>query len=90
MSWMDVYRQRVTTAEAAVSRVQSGQRLFMTGNCAVPHVLMEALVARAPDLRDVEICHILTFGKAPWADPAMAGHLRVNSLFIRPWPGTCA
>jgi acetyl-CoA hydrolase len=79
---MDVYRQRVTTAEAAVSRVQSGQRLFMTGNCAVPHVLMEALVARAPDLRDVEICHILTFGKAPWADPAMAGHLRVNSLFI--------
>jgi acetyl-CoA hydrolase len=79
---MDVYRQRVTTAEAAVSRVQSGQRVFMTGNCAVPNALMQALVERAPGLLDVEICHILTFGKAPWADAAMAGHLRVNSLFI--------
>jgi len=73
VSWMDVYRERVTSAEAAVSRVQSGQRVFMTGNCAVPQVLMDALVARAPGLRDVEICNILTFGKAPAADPAMAG-----------------
>jgi acetyl-CoA hydrolase len=30
----------------------------------------------------VEICHILTFGKAPAADPAMAGHLRINTMFI--------
>jgi 4-hydroxybutyrate CoA-transferase len=79
VSWMDVYRERVTTAEAAVSRIQSGHRLFMTGNCAVPQVLMDALVARAPGLRNVEI---LTFGKAPAADPAMAGHLRINTLFI--------
>ena len=82
MSWMDVYRQRVTTAEGAVGRIQSGQRVFMTGNCAVPRVLMDALVARAPSLRDVEICNILTFGPAPAADPAMAGHLRINTLFI--------
>jgi len=82
VSWMDVYRQRVTTAEDAVSRIQSGQRVFMTGNCAVPLVLMDALVARAPALRDVEICHILTFGKAPAVDPAMAGHLRINTMFI--------
>jgi acetyl-CoA hydrolase len=79
---MDVYRQRVMTAEEAVSRVQSGQRVFVTGNCAVPQVLMEALVGRAPGLRDVEVCHILTFGKASWAEPEMAGHLRVNALFI--------
>jgi 4-hydroxybutyrate CoA-transferase len=82
VSWMDVYRQRVMTAESAVSRVQSGQRVFVTGNCAVPQVLMEALVARAPALRDVEVCHILTFGRASWAGPEMAGHLRVNALFI--------
>ena len=82
MSWMDVYHQRVTTADDAVSRIQSGQRVFMTGNCGVPLVLMDALVARAPALRDVEICHILTFGKAPAVDPAMAGHLRINTMFI--------
>ena len=82
VSWMDVYRQRVTTAEGAVSRIQSGQRVFMTGNCAVPQVLMDALVARAPSLRDVEVCNILTFGPAPAADPAMAGHLRINTMFI--------
>lgn len=82
MSWMDVYRRRVTTAEDAVSRIQSGQRVFMTGNGSVPLVLMDALVARAPSLRDVELCCILTFGKAPYAAPEMAGHLRINTMFI--------
>ena len=82
MSWMDVYRERVTDAGEAVSRVQSGHRVFMTGNCAVPQVLMDALVARAPGLRDVEVCNILTFGRAPAADPSMAGHLRINTMFI--------
>lgn len=82
MSWMDVYRQRVTTAEDAVSRIQSGHRVYMTGNCSVPYVLMDALVERARGLRDVELCCILTFGKAPYSAPDMAGHIRVNTMFI--------
>ena len=82
MSWAERYADRVTTAEQAVRDIQSGQRVFLTGNCSVPQHLLGALVQRAPALKDVEIVNVLTIGKAPHADPAMDGHLKINTLFI--------
>jgi len=82
VSWMDIYRQRVTTAADAVSRVQSGHRVFLTGNCSVPQVLVGALVERAMHLEDVELVHVLTLGKAEYADPKLVGHMRINAMFI--------
>jgi acetyl-CoA hydrolase len=82
MSWAEQYASRVMTAEEAVKDIASGQRVFLTGNCSVPQQLLQALVARAPSLQDVEIVNVLTIGKAPHADPAMFGHLKINTLFI--------
>jgi 4-hydroxybutyrate CoA-transferase len=82
MTWMSQYDSRITTAEKAVRVIESGQRVFLTGNCSVPQMVLGALVARAPELHDVEICQVLTIGKAPHADPAVEGHLRINTLFI--------
>ena len=82
MSWMDTYRKRVVTADGAVSRIKSGQRVFMTGNCSVPQVVIGALVRRAPELTDLELVQVLTFGKAAYAAPELAGHIRINTLFI--------
>jgi 4-hydroxybutyrate CoA-transferase len=84
MSWLAKYESRLTTAEAAVESIQSGMRVFLTGNCSVPQKLLGALTARAADLKDVEIVQVLTVGDAPHADPAMEGHLRINTLFISP------
>jgi acetyl-CoA hydrolase len=36
----------------------------------------------APELEDVEIVQVLTIGPAEYVEPSMAGHIRVNSLFI--------
>ena len=82
MSWVDQYRSRLTTAAEAVSVIRSGQRVFLTGNCSVPRQLLDALVARAPELTDVEIVTVLSIGPAPHADPALQGHLKINTLFI--------
>jgi len=82
VSWMDAYRSRTVTAEEAVRSIQSGQRVFITGNCSVPEQLQDALVARATELANVELIQVLTFGRAPQTDPALASHLRVNTLFI--------
>ena len=82
MSWLHNYHNRIVSAEEALLSVKSGDRVYLTGNCAVPQVLMKALIERAPSLTDVEVCHILTLGKTPYADPAFAGHIRVNTLFI--------
>ena len=84
MSWMRTYQSRVTTAEEAVQAVKSGDRIFLSGNCSVPQTLMAALVARAHELENVEVCHALTFGSSDYVAPEMKGHIRANSLFIGP------
>lgn len=82
--WTGIYENKVVTAEEAVKAIESGDRIFLTGNCSVPQVLLKALVARAPELENVEICHALTIGSSDYVAPEMEGHLRANSLFIGP------
>jgi len=84
MSWMKTYESRVTTAEEAVEVIKSGDRIFLTGNCSVPQKLLAALVDRAQELENVEVCHALTIGASDYVAPEMEGHIRANSLFIGP------
>jgi acetyl-CoA hydrolase len=77
-----LYQSRVCTAEEAVRNIQSGDRVFLTGNCSVPQKTLAALVDYAPNLQDVEICQALSIGPADYVNPEMEGHLRVNSMFV--------
>ncbi len=76
------YHSKLCSADQAVQAIKSHDRVFMTGNCSVPRELLAALVRRAPQLEDVEICQVLTIGPAEYVAPEMQGHIRVNSLFI--------
>ena len=82
MDWKSEYHSRIVSAEEAVRQIQSGNRIFLTGNCSVPQKLLAALVEYAPNLRDVEICQALTVANSDYVKPEMEGHLRINSLFI--------
>lgn len=77
-----LYQSRVVSAEDAVKKIQSGERLFLTGNCSTPQTVLAALVKHAPNLRDVEICQALSVGPADYVSPEMEGHMRVNTMFI--------
>ncbi len=68
-------------ATPALASIRSGDRVFLHGGCAAPHVLIDALCERT-DLRDVEIVQLHTEGPAPYAAPEMAGRFRVNALFV--------
>jgi 4-hydroxybutyrate CoA-transferase len=82
VSSMDVFRNKTVTAEQAAAVIQSGQRVFLTGNASMPQKVLGAIVARAKELKDVEIVQVLVIGEADYVAPGMAGHLRVNTLFI--------
>jgi len=82
MSWTDQYKQKVVAPAEAVKAVKSGDRIFLTGNCSVPSTILAALVDRASELHDVEICQALTIGSADYVSPELEGHLRVNTMFI--------
>jgi len=71
-----------TSAEEAVSVIRSGNRVFIHSVAAAPQRLIQAMTARAPELRDVEIVHLHTEGPAPYAAPEMRESFRVNALFV--------
>lgn len=82
MSWNSIYQSKVTTAPDAIQAIQSGHRVFLTGNCSLPKVLLKALVEHARQLQDVEITHALTMGSDDYVAEGMEDHMRVNTMFI--------
>jgi len=76
------YKKKLTSADEALRRVKSGMRVYIQPGCAEPETLVEALLRRGPEVHDVEIVHMMTFGCAPYVAPEMAGHFRHNAMFI--------
>ena len=75
---------RVVTAAEAVAGIGSGEQVYVQCAAAAPSVLLDALVARAAELRDVGMIHLHIEGPGPHLAPAMAGHFRHRALFIGP------
>jgi 4-hydroxybutyrate CoA-transferase len=68
----------------AVRCIRSGDRVFIHTACAAPQVLIDAMVARAPELRDVEVVHLHHEATAPYSLPQYRDSFKVSSLFIGP------
>ena len=62
--WQEEYRGRCLSASQALKSVRSGDRVWIQPSCGTPKPLIDALVARAPELIDVELVHMKTLGDA--------------------------
>ncbi|MDH4069065.1 MAG: 4-hydroxybutyrate CoA-transferase [Ignavibacteria bacterium] len=76
------YGRKFVTAEEAVSVIRSGDRVWVHPGCAVPNVLIDAMVERAGELENVEVTHLLGVGPAAYTRPEMRGRFRHNAFFI--------
>ena len=72
----------IMSAAEALTAVKSGDRVFIHGVAAAPHTLIDAMVARSPELRDVEVVHLHTEGNAPYADVSLESSFRINAFFV--------
>jgi acyl-CoA hydrolase/L-amino acid N-acyltransferase YncA len=54
--------EKLTTAEEALSSIQSGNRIFVGTACATPRTLIKALESSEAHLADVQLLHFLTDG----------------------------
>lgn len=72
---------RVVTPEQASTLVESGNRVYVHEAAMAPCSLIEALVARSDELRDVEVVHLHTEVAAPYVQSRYRGHFRHNALF---------
>jgi len=82
MTWTGEYKAKCVTASQALETVRSGSRVWIQSGCGTPSTLVDALVARAPEVRDVEIVHMMTLGSADYTKPEYQGRFRHRGLFL--------
>jgi 4-hydroxybutyrate CoA-transferase len=79
---LDDYHNKCTSAAQALESVRSGMRVWIQSGCGTPAALVDALVARAPSVRDVEVVHMMTLGSADYTKPEFEGRFRHRGLFL--------
>jgi len=75
---------KIVTAAEAVAGIRSGDQVYIQCAAATPSVLLDALVDRAPELRDVQVVHLHTEGPGPHLAPELASSFHHKALFIGP------
>ena len=81
-NWREEYRNRRMEAAQALKVVRSGDRVWIQSGCGTPSPLIDALVARASELRNVEIIHMKTLGDANYTKPEYEGIFRHRGFFL--------
>jgi acyl-CoA hydrolase len=82
MTWIEEYQRKRMSAAQALEAVQSGARVWIQSGCGTPSVLVDELVARGHELRDVELVHMKNLGRADYTRPEYEGHFRHRGLFL--------
>lgn len=82
MDWKTAYQEKLTSAEAAVKHIKSGNRVVTGHACSEPMELVKAMVNNKDAYKDVEIVHMVAMGKGEYTKPEMEGHFIHNALFV--------
>ena len=82
LGWEQSYQRRFVSADEAVKLIKSGDRVVFGHACAEPQALVNALLKRADELRNVEIMHLLTVNSARYCREEYRDSFRHNSLFV--------
>jgi acyl-CoA hydrolase len=70
------------TSEEATSLVKSGDRVFMQGSAATPISLLNVLLSRYKELKNVELVGISTYGNIDFGKLEYKDSFYINSLFV--------
>jgi len=72
----------IVSAEEAVSYIQSDDQVYVHSVAAFPQLLIDALVARKNELKNVCLYHLHTEGRATYTEPEYEGHFKLKSFFV--------
>ena len=70
------------SAEEAVKKIKSNQRIYIQAAAAAPQTLINAFSDRHEELRNVEVCHLHIEAETPYANPKYKKSFHVNSFFL--------
>jgi acyl-CoA hydrolase len=73
---------KVVSAREAVSYVKSGDQVYVHSVAAFPQILIDELVQRKDELRNVCLYHLHTEGEAKYVEPEYEGIFKLKSFFV--------
>ncbi len=82
MNWKKVYKNKLVSAEEAVSNIDSNSRIGLGIAAAEPIDLVDALVANKENYENVEILHMVDMGKGEYTHEGMEKYFNYNSIFV--------
>ncbi len=68
----------VVSSDEAISHIKSGDRIMMGTMCSEPQTLVEALIRRSKELKDVTLYTMFPLGDCYYASEEMIGHLKIK------------
>ncbi|AYD41105.1 acetyl-CoA hydrolase/transferase family protein [Clostridium fermenticellae] len=82
MNWKEIYKSKLVSAEEAVSKIKSNDRVVLSHAVGEPSVLIDAMVKNKDNYENVEIVHMVAMGKGEYTNEGMEKHFIHNSLFV--------
>ncbi len=82
LDWKTLYRERVVSADEAVGKIKSGDRVVLGHAVGEPLEIVEAMVRNKELYNNVEIVHMVAMGKGAYTKPEMAPHFHHNAIFV--------
>lgn len=82
MFWRNKYKDKIVSAEDAVNKIKSGDRVVIGHAVGEPSYLIDKMVENYKAYRNVEIVHMVAMGESKYAKKEMDGYFRHNSLFV--------
>lgn len=80
-NWKKYYQNHLLTADEAVKKVKSGDRIIFQHAVGEAVALTDALVANHDAYENVEIVHFVPMGKSEYCKPEYVKNFRHNCLF---------
>jgi len=81
-NWIEKYKDKIGNAASAAKLIKSGNSIFIGTGCGQPQHLVDALVKHSAHIYDAHIVHLLTMGRAPYADEKFREKFKMNTFFI--------
>lgn len=82
MDWRSEYNSKLVTADEAVSKIKSDQRVVCGHAVGEPSLLLDTMVKNKDLYRNVEIVHMVPMGKAEYTKEEMRENFRHNAVFV--------
>ena len=80
--WKERFSWKISSIEDAIRTIPPGRPIFIGSGAGEPQKLVEGLVEHGTHLRNNEIVHLMTLGKAPYVAPGLEQRFRHMAFFI--------